>query len=248
LRLERDKLNSVLLGAFLSGSFAVLLLGHLTWIEMVKDIPEWSKLVTSEPSISQSLLLTVPLVFVEFLIASFLIFRSLSSVSALSNLNEEYFYPSILFIISILIGFLVLAIVPLAINGPNIVGLFVFTGLGCWAHNLLMNFKSLRRRIRNKIKRVRHIEVFTKRLELEHQEKGMLIQWIVWSMLIFATTGVAGALFGQISRMYPVYVLGAIIVQTILMAIWAVLGLWFGIIAPTLSFTRFIRETMDNIS
>jgi hypothetical protein len=158
----------------------------------------------------------------------------------------EFLFSSVLFCATILLG--AAGAYTVSLKWYNLVGLAVFSGIGAWSLNLLQYFRRSRAQFEIQAKKTRDPELFARKLELEHSEKRDIIRWTVWAILVFVTTGVASFLFGQASRDASSSVSDSMILNTSVIAIWAVIGLWFGVITPVFLHMGHIRELMGRLS
>lgn len=243
-------IKSALIAAFLGLGESLILLVHTVVVQtMQKQGAPEALGIPYDVTISTALPPVISVSLLVFLGGFFTVLLSIYRQRG-TNVGDkgEILYPSVLFGLTIALGVLASSRLPLGLSWANMIGFAIMGGIAAYSHNMLLYYEKVRIDIRLKSKKIKNPDAFAKRLELEHNERTSLLQWIFWAILVFVTAGIATTLFGPAAKEFATGVLNIIILGTVTVSVWAFIGLWFGVITPTYLHLVFIRNMLEEIS
>lgn len=214
-----------------------------------KNLPPPATL-SFEPTMFNCLLVSLPIAILVMIIVFLTTQKSWHDYQS-DYLMATTILPSMTFLAVAIGGIVGSYVIPLAFNWVQFIGAVALGGIAGLSHSV--NVDSLRLRDSTKIA-IQKLKVHPERtdtmakwLELEHADCQAVLQWIVWGSMIFITAGLVtwytrpGVDF--VPGLFDIGVLHALII-----VIWAIVGLVFGMMNPLFQRMRFFREQIKDIA
>jgi hypothetical protein len=243
----KSKFGFPLLLSFFGGfGLALTFLVHGSWFEHAKQLglPEVVSLRTDLTPLD-SLRLGLPFAILAFISTFVVVFASLSTET--TKWPADVVFPSLTLLLVGFFGILGSFFIPGAFDWVNWFAIAVYGALCAWSHQLHLYLKNLEKRLSNTLSKVKDKEMLARRLELEHNSLHGALQSFIWVATIILTAGVVAGLLKPLEPT-PKEILKTVAQNVFILGTWAIIGIWFGIINPTLKRTQRIRETIEEMA
>jgi len=204
-----------------------------------------------EATVPTSLILCSPFVVV----LSALLFLNVYASLRFETHEElvEYLFPSMTFIIVFAIW---VAKDYLFVHGFGWTGFLhasLIGGISAFSHGTFLSLRDLRKSVDSMLshalarRRIRKgdKEILAKRLELEQNSIQATLQWVVMGTIIFLTAAVAGYYYSPLGNpTEQIGILNARLLNLFIGSTWALIGVIFGMIMPTLKTMDYLKVSI----
>jgi len=220
---------------------------HVNWFSTGKQI-EFESLGSSSLNMSEVITLLTGVAIIVFVSVFCIVLMSVKfKERSFSIILADSLFPTILFFIFLPVGLFSIYMVPLAQDWSNIMCLVFLGGVTAVSLHLELYFYTLRKSVNHELKIRRDMEIYSKRLELEHTFLQNVFQWLIWAIILFITGVVVGGFTNPVEP-HPIEMRRVELQNTILFGAWVFTGIWFGIIAPMSRHMSFLRKSLEHLS
>jgi hypothetical protein len=256
MRLEREKVTASFTGAFGGLGIVLLLTVHGLWYESVRsmasDLPSPATLMF-EPTVINCLAVS----FLPATLAFFTAFVGTREAFRISSTNEKRrgrvctILPLVTFLVVVLGAVIGCYFLPFALNWVEFLGAFILAGITGISQSMTAQSLELEDTVKVATTKTRPSPdgraTLCKWLELEHADCQSSLQWIVWASIIFATAGLVTWYTRPAADSSPL-LFSASVFRAVVVAVWAIVGLFFGIMAPFFRSMSLIKKTLRELA
>jgi len=137
--------------------------------------------------------------------------------------------------------------VPFAFNTWFIFQIFILAGVSAFSLYVKLHLSRNKKKLNHMMKTLKDLQFFAKEVELEHNAYLNILYILFWSMMIFFTGGIVSMLIHPLEEL-PIVMRYRLASNILLLGVWYLLGIWFGVISPLYGYIVFLRELLIKVA